>query len=42
VAADWHELMIRWCMTQPFIARANEQWDLQCSTHRYHRPNQSH
>jgi len=39
-AADWHELMIPWCIMQPSIARDSEQLDPRCSTHTYHRPNQ--
>ena len=40
VAADWHELMIPWCITRPSIARDGEQLDPRCSTQTYHRPNQ--
>ena len=40
VAADWHELMIPWCIMRPSIARDGEQLDKRCSTQTYHRPNQ--
>jgi len=40
VAADWHELMIPWCIIWPSIACANEQFDARCSTQIYHCPSQ--
>jgi len=40
VTADWHELMIPQHIMRPFIARASEQLDPQCSMQTYHHPNQ--